>query len=322
MKHALYILLTLLFSCKDKNNNDFAEENILNNNYKQIVINCQGTDASSRCENKEKEIAFTNLINNGKTVIDFKYKDQNYIHSLNEQITDLGLKSYLFENDKKMILILDSFLEYGHKFYTYFIEENKIKYIGSNEFAFQFDENEIELKYNFIISEKENLINLNLGSSYENINLNNAIVLPLNDTNSSEYKNSIDVSGSWKLECNSELLTFDISKNKVYLFLNSDNSIYINILLKEVKGKDDEYTLHFFNTESQNEFYEDIGNVKDKEISKDQSIAKISFTDNNTMLLNWIGLYNIKTNKLQFVEDFIFLKENNNVNPITLKKCD
>ncbi len=119
-----------------------------------------------------------------------------------------------------MILILDSFLEYGHKFYIYSIEENKIKYIGSNEFESKFDKKEIELKYNFIISKKENLINLNLGSSYEKINLDldNAIVLPLNDTNSSKYKNSIDVSGSWKLECNSELLTFDISKTKYIYF--------------------------------------------------------------------------------------------------------
>lgn len=221
IKFIHYTSLLLLFSCKDKNNNDFAEKNILNNNYKQIAISYQGEEyAPSICENKEKEIAITNLINNGKTVIDFKYKDQNYIHSLNEQIADLGLKSYLFENDKKMILILDSFLEYGHKFYIYSIEENKIKYIGSNEFESKFDKKEIELKYNFIISKKENLINLNLGSSYEKINLDldNAIVLPLNDTNSSKYKNSIDVSGSWKLECNSELLTFDISKTKYIYF--------------------------------------------------------------------------------------------------------
>lgn len=329
MKYINYtlLLLFLVFSCKEKEKSNIiiAEKNSFTNEYKLISINCIGEDYDpSICENKEKEFSFAILFSDGKTVLNFKNKNKNFTHTLNEQINNLGLKSYLFEQNQKMILVLDSFLEYGHKFYVYYIENDSIKFVGSKELNSKFDEKEMELKYNFIISEKENLINLNLGSSYEEITLNleNASLLLKDNNVHDTNKESIDFSGSWKLDCNSELLTFDVSENNVYLFLNSDNSIYINALLKRNEEKANEYTLHFVNTESQKEFYEEVGNVIDDEISKDKSIATITYTEDHKMILKWIGLYNTKTNKIQFAKDFIFLKENNNMNPISLNKCE
>lgn len=136
------------------------------------------------------------------------------------------------------------------------------------------------------------------------------------------HKESIDFSGSWKLDCDSELLTFDVSNDTVYLFLNSNNSIYINALLKKVKDQENKYTLHFLNTEFQNEFDDEIGTIKEDEIAKDKSIATVTFTANTAMSLNWIGLYNVKNNKIQFAKEFVFLKENKDTNPIVLQKCE
>ncbi|WP_445711461.1 hypothetical protein [Flavobacterium sp.] len=201
------LLLFLVFSCKEKAKSDIiiAEKNSFSNKYKQITINCFGEEYNpSSCENKEKEISFSIKAFNGKTILNFKNKNKNYIHSLNEQISDLGFENYLFEQNQKMILVLDSFLEYGHKFYVYHMENDSMKFVGSKEVNSRFDEKEIELKYNFIISEKEKLITLNLGSSYEKVTLNleNASLLSTDNNVDDIHKEIIDFSGSWKLNCN------------------------------------------------------------------------------------------------------------------------
>ncbi|CAM3791528.1 hypothetical protein FLGE108171_15155 [Flavobacterium gelidilacus] len=319
----VFILLILFFSCKE--NINISSNPIIENQYKRVSLNCKGDDYNTlTCENIQKEISLNFKNEEGKSLINFKYKNQNFIHVINEQISDLGIESFLFENDNKMILILDSFLEFGHKFYVYEIKNDSIKFVGFKELNSKFDDKDIELKYIFNLSEKENLLNINLGPSYEEISLNlNKASLLLTKNNDQDILNKkIDYSGSWKLNCDSELLTFEIAANNIYLFLNSDNSIYINTQLKKVMGKENEYDLHFLSTESQNNFYEEIGNIKDEEISKEESIAKIVILDDNTISIFWKGLYDMKTKKRVFYENFVFLKENNDVNPIILKKCN
>ena len=318
-----FILLILLFSCKE--NNNVSNNPIIENQYKRVSLNCKGDDYNPlTCENIQKEISLNFKYEEGKSLINFKYKKQNFIHVINDQISDLGIESFLFEDDSKMILILDSFLEIGHKFYVYQIKNESIKFIGFKELNSKFDDMDIELKYIFNLSEKENLLNINLGSLYDEISLNSnkASLLLTNNYDQDILNRTIDYSGSWKLKCDSELLTFEIAANNIYLFVNSDNSIYINTQLKKVMGKENEYDLHFLSTESQNNFYEEIGNIKDEEISKEQSIAKILILDENTISVFWKGLYDRETKKRVFYENFVFLKENNNVNPIILKKCN
>ena len=327
MKRLLLILLLLLFSCKEKSNNNIniSSNPIIENQYKTVSLNCKGDDYNPlTCENIQKEISLNFKYEEGKSLVNFKYKNQNVTHVINEQISDLGIESFLFEDDSKMILILDSFLEFGHKFYVYEIKNDSIKFVGFKELNSKFDDKDIELKYIFNLSEKENLLNINLGPSYEEIslNLNKASLLLTKNNNQDIVNKKIDYSGSWKLNCDSELLTFEIAANNIYLFLNSDNSIYINTPLKKVMGKENEYDLHFLSTESQNNFYEEIGNIKDEEISKEQSIAKIVISDDNTISIFWKGLFDMKTKKRVLYENFVFLKENNNVNPIILKKCN
>lgn len=40
------------------------------------------------------------------------------------------------------------------------------------------------------------------------------------------------------------------------------------------------------------------------------------------MILNWYGLYNIKIEEIDFIEDFVMIKENLGKNLLILIKCD
>ncbi len=157
---------------------------LINSSYSQIPINCDDEQFSpTNCGNNEKNLFYKFSVINNKSVIEFKYKNKTFNHSLTESISELGINSFLFENESKMILIIDSFLEYGHTFYVYQLDIDSIKYIGSKSFDVKLDKNEIELKYNFNLSETNNKLILKLGSGYDDINfiISNSIILSIKD---------------------------------------------------------------------------------------------------------------------------------------------
>ena len=196
MKYLKYILLFLLFSsCKEKesdliSNQPKSDLKSINKIYSQISIDCEGKQfAPTKCGNKEKFFSYQFRLSNNKSLIEFNYKNKAFNHLLTESISELGVNSYLFYNESNMILIIDSFLEYGHTFYVYKLDINSIKYIGSKSFDVKLDKNEIELKYNFNISETDNTLILKLGSGYDDINLNieDSFILPLNNNLGNAY---------------------------------------------------------------------------------------------------------------------------------------
>jgi hypothetical protein len=131
----------------------------------------------------------------------------------------------------------------------------------------------------------------------------------------------LSLKGLWSVNCENELTVLDVSDHNGYLSLFSNNAIYINVDIIDIPNIKDEYYLRFKNTDSQKNYYKDDKNVIDDEISKTENIAKLVFKGKST-LLYWYGLYNVKTKKLDFVNDFIMLKENGGKNPIELTKCD
>jgi len=198
MKYIKYIFLfILLSSCKEDKMNSVSslskagiktkKDKLINSSYSQIPINCNGKQfAPTNCENNEKNLFYKFSVANNKSVIEFKYKNKTFNHSLTESISELGINSFLFENGSKMILIIDSFLEYGHTFYVYQLDIDSIKYIGSKSFDVKLDKNEIELKYNFNVSEtNNNKLIIKFGSGYDDINFNisNYFTLPIKGNN-------------------------------------------------------------------------------------------------------------------------------------------
>lgn len=135
-------------------------------------------------------------------------------------------------------------------------------------------------------------------------------------------KNKINIKGLWSLHCGGDLTIFDISENKGYLSLYSFNKIYINTILKET-SLSNEYDLYFDNSEFKEKYYDNYEYIEnDDDISKTTPIGKIKLESKNKMIIEWIGLYNIKLKKLQFVNDFLLITENDGKTPITLEKCD
>ena len=133
---------------------------------------------------------------------------------------------------------------------------------------------------------------------------------------------TLNINGYWSLNCKNGLTEFDVNGYNGYLSLFSDNAIYINVKIEKTPKANNEYLMYFKNTESQQKFYEDKKNIIDDEISKTKVIGKISIKNKNELIINWIGLYNLKNKNLEFVNDFVMIRENEGINPITLKKCE
>ena len=115
----------------------------------------------------------------------------------------------------------------------------------------------------------------------------------------------LNFNGTWGVNCNNELTELNIDGEKGYLSLYDFNSIYIN--LDVVKSSvNDEYLLKFNSTSSQKKFYSDKLSIVDEEISKDKIIGKLKISYDSKVELNWIGLYNLKLKKLEFVDEDFF----------------
>lgn len=84
-----------------------------------------------------------------------------------------------------------------------------------------------------------------------------------------------------------------------------------------------EYLLKYASVSSQENYYDEYLKIVDEEISKDKVIGKLILQKNGKVELQWIGLYNMKKQKLEFVEsDFLLIKENSGKKPLILEKCE
>ncbi|WP_326984690.1 hypothetical protein VUJ46_09225 [Chryseobacterium sp. MYb264] len=131
--------------------------------------------------------------------------------------------------------------------------------------------------------------------------------------------NLADLKGNWAVNCENELTELSFENNEGYLSLYSDNAVYINVTVK--KSEDNSgFMLYFKNTSSQKKFYSDKPTVNDSEVSKDKEIGKLSLK-NGALVIDWYGLYNLKTGKHDFKNEFVMIKENGGKSPVILHKC-
>lgn len=131
-----------------------------------------------------------------------------------------------------------------------------------------------------------------------------------------------DLKGYWQTGCGNKFTELSVDNSEGYLSLNSVNAIFINLKV-EKSSKEKEYILKYAGIGSQQNYYEDELKINEGEISEDKIIGSMVIQQDGKALLNWIGLYNIKKKKLEFVgKDFSLIRENQGKNPVLLEKCD
>ena len=124
------------------------------------------------------------------------------------------------------------------------------------------------------------------------------------------------------MNCQNELTSLIINDSKGFLSLYDFNAIYINLKVEKSLNKD-EYILKFSNISSQQDHYKDALLITEGEISKEKPIGKLILQKDGKARLDWIGLYNTKKQKLEFVgRDFLFISENGGKLPLILEKCE
>jgi hypothetical protein len=283
----------------------------INSSFSQISINCDGEQfAPTNCGNNEKNLFYKFSVINNKSVIEFKYKNKTFIHSLNESIVELGINSFLFENESKMILIIDSFLEYGHTFYVYLITADNIKFIATTNFDSKFDNNEIELMYRFNISENDNSVIIKLGNGYDDIkllNISNSYTLPLKKNILSNPKSNINLIGKWTTNGCENPIGITINEKGDMVMCVNPNQYYIH--LSSIKGSL-KYKLNSFEGIGSQDVASDV-------YLNDKAIVEIQILDDNKIEFKWLGFYNKINNQRQYTEQLIA-----NENPVILNKCN
>lgn len=318
MKYIKYIfLLILLSSCKEDKGNSVSSltqvnlKKTINSNYSQVPINCDGEQfAPTNCGNNEKGLFYNFSVVNNKSIIEFNYKNKTFNHSLTESISELGISSFLFENESKMILIIDSFLENGHSFYVYQITDDNIKYISHTSFNSKFDNNEIELKYRFNILENDNSLTIKLGKGYDDIklsNISNSYSLPSKEHVLLNLKSNNNLVGKWVANSCENPIGITINKKGEMVICVDPNQYYIH--LSNIDGGT-KYKLNRF---------EGIGSqdVSSDVYMNDKAIVEIQILDDNRIEFKWLGFYNKVSKKRQYTEQLIA-----NENPVILTKCN
>lgn len=126
---------------------------------------------------------------------------------------------------------------------------------------------------------------------------------------------------SWRVSCTNYLTELDIQEDQTArLFLYSFNEIYITVRINKSSQNPAEYEMRFKNIDSQRIYYDDKKKVIEEDLSKTNPIATFTIKGNK-LTLKWIGLHNVKTKSLDFVEDAVFIRENGGKNPILFSRC-
>lgn len=248
--------------------------------------------------------------------------DFNYYYDSDIEWGLKQIKLYKHKNSSEVLMLFPAVTE---EFATYqvvkFNDTDKSFSVGHLEIdshePFSLDSAKLEFKSNaciFTNGNKSYTAQLNL--SIDDNQFDQKMDERGND--SEEYGS---LSGEWNLNCYTELTEFSIQPSgEVFISLESNNAIYITGTLKPNGSNHDTYDLFFKRVESKQNYYPEPV-INGDQISKERSIATITIINENGMELKWKGLFNTSKGKLEFFENFLFLKENNNSNPIILKRC-
>ncbi|MFV0530852.1 MAG: DUF3828 domain-containing protein [Flavobacteriales bacterium] len=306
-----------------------------------LLIGCKQKGQSiSKNENPITETKFDTTIDKREAI---EFLTDFYTKYYGEYRDRKGMEDYVsvrilnridsLSKEDNLVLDYDPFIQ-GQDWDTkILIKSLKIKPLKSqNEYRVSFlrfgrkDERKQNVDFSLVNNEKRNiLINNILSDDYLNFNIkkNNENFKNEEKKSFQNDKQRFNVNATWSIACPANLTLFDINDNEGYLSLYSFNKIYINTILKETDTPN-KYDVFFKNTEFKQKFYDIYEYIEnDEDISKTKPIGEINIESNNKMIFRWIGLYNIKKQKLEFVgDDFLLIKEGGGKNPVLLEKCD
>lgn len=249
-----------------------------------------------------------------------------YDNSFEDAVKDIHL--LINKNQSEGYLMFPSTSEQYKTYHLYKYSKKSIVYLGEFE-----DDSFDSFKGKFIYNESQHnlyiqnetkeirklkLLTLKSEAIASNIIEKEKIII----TEQLEETYLSDLKGYWQTGCGNKFTELSVDNSDGYLSLNSVNAIYINLKV-EKSSKEKEYILKYAGIGSQQNYYEDELKIKEGEISEDKIIGSMVIQKDGKALLNWIGLYNKKKKKLEFVgKDFSLIRENEGKNPVLLEKCD
>lgn len=315
-------LLSTLFCCKEQNKEKVTEKDekniVIITNEKSCFIK---QEYLSKKDDKELIFKYENenyeIKSNKEQAYDLILNRKKYLANLNLESANINFYYYKCENKKIFLIEGDDY--YNSVFFVYLFENENLSYLGDFGIKQPNVEKSGVLKKDFNISFNNNEFSIDVflkNKFFQTFKLKQKKNIPQESQDS-----KLDLNGLWRLNCENSLTTFDISDNKGYLSLYSDNTIYINVEIINIENKVGEYDIRFKNTESQQNYNGDKKNIIDNEISKSENIGRLVLK-NDKLLLYWKGLYNDNFKKLEFEQDFVLIKENEGKNPIILSKCE
>lgn len=325
----IIILFSVIFiNCQKKiiENTPKIENSEVNNENKYKEINFQVKKVNNDDRNTEMYILhqYKILLNSETEKSEIVYNNNAYPINLNftyDTDIDNALGSIkIFENNSNEIILIPSFGSNDEITYQVILLKSKTFYENTISYSLLSDSsNSKEIQ----VYEKKGYFYIKIGK--ENIKIEFIKELKGVKKNSTEVKEEktspSDLKGMWGVICANELTVLDINKDKGFLSLYDFNAIYLN--LKVEKLSKSEYLLKYASVSSQQDYYKDSLSIIDKDIDKNKPIGKLILLEGGKAKLEWVGLYNLKNQKLEFVgKDFLLIKENGGKNPIILEKCN
>lgn len=126
--------------------------------------------------------------------------------------------------------------------------------------------------------------------------------------------------GEWAVNCANGLTTFNVNEGEGLISLYG-NSIFIKVQVE--KQSEDDYILRFKGIADQKDWVDQSLKITESEMSKEKIIGKFTIKKNGIVELRWIGLYNMKNQKVEYSgTNFSLMRENDGKTPILLQKCD
>ncbi|OCA68188.1 hypothetical protein BBI01_20410 [Chryseobacterium artocarpi] len=350
MKSLLILLLWVCISCKKANSLNTTNEktsigsttnNTKENLYTEVLNMSKQTDYDLNKPFQKLDLnhnsltvkirylserAYISIENNKKEFVSWKPVHINFFYDTSLELAEKDIHILLKQNDpSEGYLLLPSFTEQFSTYSLYHFRKDTLNFIGIYEVSefvkgtFSFDENSKNVYIHSSPSKKLKLnkIEQNQDEKFNNINED----IKLLDGKVEEKICQSDLKGTWAVICENELTELEINKNEGFLSLYSVNAIYINLKVEKSSNKN-EYILMYASVSSQRNYYENELKIVDEDIDKNKPIGKLTVLENGKANLDWIGLYNRKKQKLEFVgKDFLLISENGGKTPLILESC-
>lgn len=328
IKTIILLFSFLLINCQKKTFQDnskivhsetYNEKKFKEVNFQIKKLDNNGTDPEMYMLHKYKLV-----LNSATETSEIIYNNTTYPINLNftydTDIDDALGNIKIFENNSNEIIFIPSFGSNDEMTYEVVLLKDKILYENTISYSLISDSSNSK---KIGINEEKGYFNINIGK----INIKTEFSKELkkgkkDNAPVKEGKTSpSDLKGMWGVICANELTELDINKSEGFLSLYDFNAIYINVKVEKLSKN--EYSLKYASLASQQNYYKENLKIVDEDIDKNKPIGNLILLKDGKARLDWIGLYNLKKQKLEFVgKDFLLIKENGGKLPLILEKCN